>query len=215
MANSDRPRTRVRSVLEDPSSRAIARVYANAFLDAAAALGQLDEAMDEFDSFLEDVLRPNPEFEQMLLSGIISRQDKIGLVDRVVGPQGSELFTNFLRVVAKHDRLDLLPLIFGESHQAYDARLGRKRVQVKSAIPLSEGALAKIAARLGEVFSITPVLEPAVDPSLLGGLVIQIDHTVYDSSLRTRIKQLRGRLRERSLHEIQSRRDRFSSPEGN
>ena len=53
-----------------------------------------------------------------------------------------------------------------------------------------------------------------VDESLIGGLVIQVGDTVYDSSLRTRIKTLAGRLTERTLNEIQSGRDRFSHPEG-
>jgi F-type H+-transporting ATPase subunit delta len=48
----------------------------------------------------------------------------------------------------------------------------------------------------------------------LGGIVIRVGDTIYDSSLALRIKQLRERLRQRSLHEIQSGRDRFGHPEG-
>jgi F-type H+-transporting ATPase subunit delta len=55
-----------------------------------------------------------------------------------------------------------------------------------------------------------PILETRLDTSLLGGVIIRIGDTVYDSSLRTRMKQLHERLRERSLHEIQVGRDRFS-----
>ena len=70
-----------------------------------------------------------------------------------------------------------------------------------------------VEARLKELFPFQPVLEPAVDPSLLGGLRIRVGDTVYDGSLRARLKQLRHRVRERSLHEIQSGRDRFSHSE--
>ncbi|MCA9036130.1 MAG: F0F1 ATP synthase subunit delta, partial [Planctomycetaceae bacterium] len=48
-----------------------------------------------------------------------------------------------------------------------------------------------------------------------GGLIIQVGDTVYDSSLRSRLQQLRGRLVEKALNEIQSGRDRFSHTEGN
>jgi len=42
-----------------------------------------------------------------------------------------------------------------------------------------------------------------------------VGDTVYDGSLKTQVKQLRARLRERCLNEIQRGRDRFSHPEGN
>ena len=93
-------------------------------------------------------------------------------------------------------------------------RGGRKSVQVTSSQPLDHEALESIRVKLDSAFPFTPILETRVDSSLIGGLVIQVDNTVYDSSLRTRIRQLRDRMRERSLHEIQSGRDRFSHPAG-
>ena len=44
--------------------------------------------------------------------------------------------------------------------------------------------------------------------------ILQVGDTVYDSSLRSRLKQLKGRLVEKAFNEIQSGRDRFSHPEG-
>lgn len=205
--------TRVASVMEDPSAQAVARVYANAFLGAAAAIGE-EAALEECASFLNEVIAKNPQFEAILLSGIVGRDDKVSLIDRVVGPFGSEMFTNFLRVLARHDRLDLLPLILEESRLRYETLSGRKRVQVTSAVELSRATLDRIYERLNAALPFEPILEPETDARLLGGAVIRIGDTVYDSSLSTRLRQLRDRLRQRSLHEIQSGRDRFSHPEG-
>ena len=108
MAEPETPQDRVTSVMEDPSSLAIARVYAEAFLNAAASVG-VEGLLEEFASFLEDVLEKYPEFQSILLSGIINRDQKIAVIDRVVKPFGSGMLTNFLRVLARHDRLDLLP----------------------------------------------------------------------------------------------------------
>lgn len=205
--------TRVKSVLEDPSARAVARVYADAVLESAAAPG-VDETLEEFASFLDDVLAVQPELSQLLTSGIVGRDDKIRLIDKIVAPFGSELFTNFLRVLARHDRLELLPLILEESRVQHELRTGRRRVRVQSAVPLSEDARKRLERRLTEAFHFEPVLDIREVPGILGGLVIQVGDTVYDGSLRTRVKQLRDRLRQRSLHEVQSGRDRFSHPAG-
>ncbi|MSR58573.1 MAG: ATP synthase F1 subunit delta [Planctomycetaceae bacterium] len=212
MADMPTMKTRIESVMEDPASGAIARVYAQSLLDALPA-DQAAEAVEEFQSFVDEVLAKNEEFETLLTSARIGRDDKLKLIERVVAGRGSELFTNFLRVLARHERLDLLPAILGHCRVQYELRTGRKRVQVASATPLSAEVLTQIETRLAAAFAFQPVLEPAVDPSLLGGLRIRVGDTVYDGSLRARLNQLRLRVRDRSLHEIQSGRDRFSHSE--
>ena len=204
---------RIPTVLEDPSQLAVARVYAQAFLDAAKSVEQ--GSLEEFASFVEDVLGKSPEFERILYSRVISSEDKLGVINRVLAGRGSDLFVNFLRVLVRHDRLELMPSILRIAGREWERRLGKRRVQVRTARPLNEEQQGAIQERLRGSFPFEPILEPVVDTSLLGGIVIQIGDTVYDSSLRTRMKQLRSRMRQRSLHEIQSGRDRFSSPEGN
>lgn len=214
MSNDD-PKliTRVPSVLDDPGSQAVAKVYADAFLDAARSAG-VEGELEEFGSFMQDVLSSNAEFDRLLRSPMVNRDDKLRLIDRVVAPRGTPLFTNFLRVLARHQRLDLLPVILKRAQVEHEKRSGRRRVQVTSARPLSDDARRAIQDRLASVFPFQPILEVQTDPVLLGGLVIRVGDTVYDGSLRTRLRQLRARLRERYRNEIQRGRDRFRHSTG-
>jgi F-type H+-transporting ATPase subunit delta len=200
--------------MEDPSVMQVARVYANAFLDAAKSTVGVAAALEEGKSFVDDVLAKNAEFERLLTAPMINRDDKLKLIERVVAGRGTDFFTNFLRVLARHDRLGILPAVLQAARIANERQSGRKRVSVKTAKPLSDESRRAIEERLRAALNIEPILEAETDSSLIGGLVIRVDDTVYDSSLRTRLKQLRSRLRERSLHEIQSGRNRFSHPEG-
>lgn len=212
---SETPTTnRPSHVLEDPSAKAVARVYVTAFLDAASG-DQQANLLEELTSFYDDVLLRNSEFAKLLTSELISTDEKLGVIERVVKPRASTLFTNFLMVLAKHGRLELLPLILTQSWTESERRAGKSRVQVRSAVVLSPEQLDRIKNRLQDALSSEPILMPTVDQELLGGLVIQVGDTVYDGSLRTRLRVLEQRLRERYLNEIQSGRDRFSSPEGN
>ena len=206
--------TRVRSVMEDPSAMQIAKVYADAFLDAAKSTVGVEAALEEGQSFVDDVLAKNAEFERLLTAPMINKDDKLKLIERVVAGRGTEFFTNFLRVLARHDRLEILPGVLQAARIQHERQSGSKRVSVKSAKPLSDESRRAIEERLRAALKFEPILEAETDSSLIGGLVIRVDDTVYDSSLRTRLKQLRSRLRERSLHEIQSGRNRFSHPEG-
>ena len=197
----------VESVLEDPSSQAIARVYANAFLNAGGEL-------EEFASFMNDVLASNPEFDNLLTSGLLSRDEAVGVIDRVVGEHGSGAFANFLRVLARHDRLGLLPEILAATQLEHEKRNNLQRVHVLSAQPLDAAATERVRAKVADAFDFDPIIIPEVDTKLIGGLVIRVGNSVYDGSLRSRLNQLAKRLQQRSLHEIQSGRDRFGSPEG-
>ena len=94
-------------------------------------------------------------------------------------------------------------------------RTQQRRVQIRTSKPLSESSRSQITDQLKNKLGFDPILQESVDESLIGGLIIQVGDTVYDSSLRTRLKTLAGRLTERTLNEIQSGRDRFSHPEGN
>jgi F-type H+-transporting ATPase subunit delta len=205
--------TRVPSVLDNPGTRRVAKLYAEAFIGAMRSQG-LDSAMEEIQSFVDDVLDPNPEFERVLCSGHGNRDGKLKLIERVVAPQGSELFVNFLRVLARKNRLDLLRPILAEAYLRQEFLQGRQRVQVISAVELSPAQAEQIRRSLTENLPFEPIIEAQIDPSLIGGMVIRVKDTVHDSSVKSRMKQLRERLRQRSLHEIQSGRDRFSHPEG-
>jgi len=212
MVDPEKIQTRVSSVLEDPSAKAIANVYADSFLSAAEKAGVdggMHGALEEFTSFLDDVLKVHPQFGEILASGLIKRESKLSLIDKVVAPFGSPFFTNFLRVLCRHERLNLLPLILEQTWRKYELRSGKKPVVVKSAKPLSADALHQVRQQIQAALAFEPILQTHVDESLLGGLVIQIGDTVYDTSLKTRMNQLRDNLRRRSQNEIQRQRDRF------
>ncbi|MBX3443045.1 MAG: ATP synthase F1 subunit delta [Planctomyces sp.] len=201
-------------VLEDPSTKAVARVYATAFLDAAASAGE-PEPLEEFTTFHDGVVKANPELRQLFASPAVLPDQKLALIERAIAPKASPFFASFLRVLARHGRLDLLTAVLEEAWLEHEERQKLRRVQVRSAQALTDAQLTEIRDQLRSRLKIEPILQPSVDPSLLGGVVIQVGDTIYDSSLRTRVRELRTRLRERYLNEIQSGRNRFSYSEGN
>jgi len=206
--------TRIPSVMEDPSVQSVAKVYAIAYLESAGDSG-VEAATSELASFVDQVLSRQTEFDQLLRGTALGPDEKLRLIDRVVSGRATELFTNFLKVLANHGRLDLLPAIRHVAELEGERRAGKRRVGVCSAVELSADTLASIRTSLASSLGCDPILETRIDPSLIGGVVIRVGDTVYDGSLKTQVKQLRVRLRERCLNEIQRGRDRFSHPEGN
>ena len=211
MADTSNLKTKIDSVLDDPGAVAVAQVYADSLLDVIPA-GQAGDVLAEYRAFVQDVLGGNPEFANLLTSGMLNRDAKVDLLNRVLKGRASDLFGNFLQVLARHERLDLLQTILDQAERGHEIRSGQQRVQVTSATPLTKEQLESIRDGLKAKVSFDPILENSVDANLLGGVRIRIGDTVYDSSLRTRLKHLRNQLRQRGIHEIQSGRDRFSHP---
>ena len=90
-------------------------------------------------------------------------------------------------MLAGHDRLELLALIVQQARLRQEVRSGKQRVKVKTALPLNDQARERLRQRLAESLPFDPILETQIDPSLIGGIVIRVADTVYDSSLATRL----------------------------
>ena len=109
--------TRVRHVLEDPSAQAIAKSYAFAFLDAAAAKGDF-EALATLTSFVDDVLSTNPRSLNSF-----SHSPLTGRETTVLGILGADRHSERLAMWLptscecwlKHDRMDLIRVIVDQA----------------------------------------------------------------------------------------------------
>jgi F-type H+-transporting ATPase subunit delta len=122
---------------------------------------------------------------------------------------------NFLKVLARHGRLDCLRAIHRQARALYDILQNRVRVKFITAEPLSPEMEAKIRIDLRTKLGGEPILETVVDPSLIGGAVLRLGDTVYDGSIANQLNSLRQDMMDWSAHEIQSRRDRFVNPTRN
>lgn len=192
----------------------IARVYAQALLAAAQKGDKVDLMQEHFDElFPTQVYDPSDpkNLGTLLRSGAIPRHRKEQVITDAFGGKVDELFLNFLLVLNKHDRLELVRPVAAEYRELRDKHYNRVRFQVRSAIKLSDEEKERIAARAAEYFNMKPVIVEIVDPDLIGGLQIQVGDTLYDLSLKTRLEQIKQQLLARSSHEIQRRRDRIGS----
>jgi F-type H+-transporting ATPase subunit delta len=199
----------------DVGTQRVARVYAEALLGAATQQGKADEVLEEFETLVGPVFHADLNFEAFFASGAIGRDRKAQVIHSLFDGKASDVFINGLLVLNDHERLDLLRPIAQAYREMRDQRAGRMRVQVSSAIPLAEDQQEKLRQELRAAFDKEPILDVQVDPDLLGGMVVRVGDWLYDHSVRTQLESIRHQLIARSSYEIQSGRDRFSTPVGN
>jgi F-type H+-transporting ATPase subunit delta len=192
----------------------IAAVYATALLDAADQAGQMEDAIAELDALTAEVLDRFPNFDAVLASAMISSEEKAGILDRAFAGRLSPLAVHFLKVVARHGRLDCLRAIRRQAHALYDKRKNRVPVELTSAEPIDAEMAERIKRDLREKLGAEPLLNVRVDPELIGGAVLRVGDVVYDGSIANQLENLREQMLQRSAHEIQSRRNRFRDSAG-
>ncbi|HYW81286.1 MAG TPA: ATP synthase F1 subunit delta [Thermoguttaceae bacterium] len=193
----------------------VAEIYAKALLGASENAGRTTAVLEEFDAMVTEVLNGSPRFEAILTSGLIGHDEKAGMLDRVLGQQVSPLLLNFLKVVSRHGRLDCLRVIHRQMQHMYDRLQGRVEIKLTTAAPIDAQVTKAIIEKLRAVLGSEPLLKMTTDPEVIGGLVLRIGDTVYDGSVANQLKNIRKQMIDRSVHEIQSRRDRFGYPAGN
>ena len=199
----------------DPGAQRVAGVYAKAFLAAVMKAGAADAAMEELAAIQNEVLARHPRLVNILASAFVSGEDKLKIVDQTFGGRVLPLVLDFLRVLARHERLDSLAAIVQVARTQFDELRGLVRVEVTTASPLTDALTAKIKDQLRGMLGGEPVLVPKISPELIGGVVLRVGDTVYDGSVAARLAQVRSQIINRSVHEIQSGRDRFRNPAGN
>src|SRR5262249_47056059 len=100
------------------------------------------------------------------------------------------LLSDFLRVLAENDRLNML----GEIHSAYrsllEQAMGKIRVRLRSAAPLSDEELRSLVDAFSRITKKTVIPTVEIEPDLLGGVVAEVEGRVYDASIKTQIRRM-------------------------
>lgn len=100
----------------------------------------------------------------------------------------------FLDLLLKKSRLSLLSAIAGAYHGLLDDEAGLRRVTVTAARPLDQADQDMLTRRLESITGRTISLDVAVDPSILGGVLIRSGSLYYDASLKGQLERMRRQL---------------------
>ena len=101
----------------------------------------------------------------------------------------------FAGVLAGNRRLFALPEIIDQYLAILAGRRGEMTAEVTSAAKLSDKQLATLEATLKRSVGGEVSVNEKVDPDVLGGLVVKLGSRMVDSSLNTKLQQLRLAMR--------------------
>ncbi len=167
----------------------VARPYARAAFDYAQEHHQLAQWSEMLRAMAEWIQQPivanllnNPQYSTEKRSEIV-----LALGEKVLNKEGE----NLIKLLASYQRLSVLPEVYMLFEQLRAEVEKTLRVQVKSAVPLSESNATQLVASLTKKLGQPVELECDIDTALLGGFIISVGDRVIDSSIRGQLEKLR------------------------
>ncbi|XP_073104251.1 ATP synthase subunit O, mitochondrial [Elaeis guineensis] len=158
--------------------------------------------VDKVESEILDIVeasKRSPLFSQFIKDLSVPRETRVKAVKEVFAEAGfSDTTKNFLAVLADNGRLRHVERISKRFVELAMAHKGEVKVIVTTVIPLPAEEEKELKQTLQEILGQgkTVIIEQKIDPSILGGLVVEFGQKVFDMSIKTRAKQMENFLRE-------------------
>lgn len=139
---------------------------------------------------VKQIIEQASELTQTLENPTISIQIKFEIIDEVFKNQVSEKIVNFLKILVDKKRFNELKDIITAYSDNVDELNNVKRVEVVSAVELSEEQKQRTIEKLQKRLEKNVIVSWTQNEKIIGGLVIKIDDDIIDSSLKHKLEIL-------------------------
>lgn len=174
----------------------VAKRYAGSLFDLALDAKSIAAVEKDLGRF-EALIAGSPDLSRLITSPVFSADDQVKAISAIAAKAKiTGLVANFLRVVARNRRLFAVPGMITAFRQIAARHRGEVAAEVTSAHALSAAQEKELKDTLKSVAGKDVSFKVAVDPSLLGGLIVKIGSRQIDTSLRTKLSSLKLSLKE-------------------
>ena len=167
----------------------IAEVYARSLFEVARESGRLDEIREQLGQ-VADSVGESRDLQTFFFSPYFSTDEKKQGLDTAL-PEVDPVVENFLGLLIEKHRMPALFRIRTRFDKLWQEENKVLPVQITSAVPLDDSTIRSIGDRIGEKTGRKVELNSAVNPDILGGIVLQVGNNVLDASIRNRLENLR------------------------
>jgi F-type H+-transporting ATPase subunit delta len=176
-------------------SAVLARRYARALLGLSQRLGDLEETHGDLEG-VSRIFERDPRVRRLFEAPNIARAEKEAFLEKRWKPKLNRNVYGLLVLLLRRRRFDHLVAIAAEFHKLAEDAQGITRAVVRTAVPISNGQADVLTRALHRRTGRKITLTREVDPALIGGASLALDHKVIDGTLATQLWRIRRQLRE-------------------
>jgi F-type H+-transporting ATPase subunit delta len=185
----------------DDRDLAVGRLYAEAMLGLAEEQGASDALLAELNELVE-FLDQNPKVGHFLASQMVDEEGRARVIEDLFRGNASDLLVDSLQVINRKGRLGQIRAIAESYRIALRDLRGWVDVHVRTAVPLDDALRTRLQDAIAASTGKKPALIERIDPSLIGGLVVEVAGKKFDASVASRLQDLSEALLARASREI-------------
>jgi len=171
-------------------SNSTSKSYALALYELAKESSELD-TVEAGIRALKNLLNDSSDFKGAIQSPVIKKEEKRNIMFAIADQNSfSSILKKFLGFLSEKNRLFFLNQIIDSFLNFVSSGKGELKAKLISSKELTNAELEKIQSELSNDFKSPIKIEYKYDPSLIGGLVIQVGSIMVDASIKTKLKQL-------------------------
>ena len=175
-------------------AKLVAKTYGDALFTLALDEKKTDVMYSEVLS-LQEILKENPELKALMNHPKITRDEKLKVVEDVFKGRLDDELTGFLVLLLKKDRYSELDAILEYFTAKVKEYKGIGVAFVTSAVELKDSQKDEIKNKLLSTTDYRQMeMHYIVDRSVIGGVIIRLGDRVVDSSIRTRLEDIKKQL---------------------
>jgi F-type H+-transporting ATPase subunit delta len=179
-------------VIDKTVASKVAAPYAEALLDFAKR-GKSFEEMNQDINIISQFVSSSKDLERFLANPVVTNESKKTVLKDLLGEQVSASTLKFLMLLVDKDRIVYL----GPITEAYTSLASKESssevAEVTSVTHLSSSQQETLKTKLKQLRGTSNIeLVLKVDPTLLGGFVVQIGSSVLDYSLAGALKKMQN-----------------------
>lgn len=172
----------------------IAKRYAKAFLSDKVDRKEIDVLAEEMKALVK-AFHSDQDIEEFFASPVTLREDKIKVVKKIGKTFDLSPYTvSLLELLIKKDRIIILDSVAEELDELSDRIHERIRVKVTTAVEPSTDDIGTLSERIGTFFGGETKVERQIDPSIIGGFILEGDGKRIDLSIRGQIRRILTKL---------------------
>jgi F-type H+-transporting ATPase subunit delta len=177
-------------------SSGIAARYATAIFELAKDAKKLPAVEKDFDA-LAVALEESDALRDLISSPVYSREDMVSAIAAIAQKMKlSKDVASTLGLMAAKRRLFVLPSLIKAVKEMIAEEKGEVTAEVTAAKALTKAQQDKLAATLKATVGKDVKVTVSVDETLIGGLIVKVGSKMIDSSIRSKLSNLKNVMKE-------------------
>lgn len=167
--------------------------YAESLFDLAKEENQVTQYLDDI-KLVGEVLDSDPQIVQFSNHVLIENDKKIQLLDQSFKGNVDQYVLNFLKLLVQSRRIRYIDDIVKSYINLSNQYLGIEEGMIYTPYELTDQQIQDIEKAISQKENKKVTLKVSIDPSLLGGIKVQIANRIYDGTIKNKVEMLKKEL---------------------